>query len=155
MDVHRQLNVLNVVLSNKKNLTGDNVTIADLYLAQVLHPMFRFHLDEKLRTQYSNVSKWFTTISATSEFTQIFGKVFLSKVSMTPKIAVQKEQKPKKEAPKKQAPAPKKEKKEENDDLAVFKKKENPLDLLPASKFVIFDFKTEIVNSTDMKETMK
>lgn len=39
--------------------------------------------------------------------------------------------------------------------MDVFKKKENPLDLLPASKFNLFDFKTEIVNSTDMKATMK
>ena len=31
----------------------------------------------------------------------------------------------------------------------------NPLDSLPLSSFNLFDFKTEFVNSTDKKETMK
>jgi len=50
MDLHRQLNVLNTVLANNANLTGNDVTIADLYLAHVLLPLYRFHMDDKLRT---------------------------------------------------------------------------------------------------------
>jgi len=54
---------------------------------------------------------------------------------------------------KKEVPVKKEETKE--DDLDVFKKKENPLDVLPPTKFNLFDFKTDLVNSTDLKETMK
>jgi len=34
-------------------------------------------------------------------------------------------------------------------------KKKNPLDLLPETKFNLFDFKTLIVNATDKKEAIK
>lgn len=34
-------------------------------------------------------------------------------------------------------------------------KKKNPLDLLPESKFNLFDFKTLIVNAADKKEAIK
>jgi elongation factor 1-gamma len=56
----------------------------------------------------------------------------------------------------KKAPVEKKvEKKVEVDPEEEEKKKKNPLDLLPETKFNLFDFKTMIVNATDKKEAFK
>lgn len=66
------------------------------------------------------------------------------------KVAVKKESAPKKPVEKK----PKKEEEDEEEEEKPVKSEKNPLDLLPASAFNLFDFKTLYVNAVDKKEAL-
>lgn len=99
-------------------------------------------------------------MASTVPFTNTFGRLVLceKELSLTLAKSVKGPASPKKEkkvaSPKKAAP--KKEKKEEEDDdvFAVMKKEKNPLDLLPASTFNFFDYKTLFVNHPNKMEAL-
>ena len=177
------LKILDNHLKVNTFVVGKKLTIADIALVSVLVSPFKFIFEEKFRKSVPNVTKWFESICELPAFAKVWGKVRLclkefepfvhhaehyktaEKAEKTEKPAEeeQKAKKEKKPAEKKEA-KPKAEKKkkekeveEEEDDgePKPEKKEKNPLDLLPPSKFNLFDFKTLYVNAVDKKEALK
>ena len=145
MDLNRVLAVLDAHLSKNTYLVGDALTVADILLAQLLLPFFRFVFTKEQRDKKVGLTKHFLLVSALDAFKNHNGVAYLCKEEIKPMIKEEaKKEAPKKEAPKKEAP-----KVEEPP-----KPKGNPLDELPASKFNLFDFKTFFVNAPCKKEAM-
>lgn len=163
-------------------MVGKKLTIADIALVSVLVNPFKLIFEEKFRKSIPNVTKWFESICELPAFAKVWGKVRLcvkefepfayhnvhshqqaEKAEKTEGEEVKtdgkkkKEDKPKPAAKQPAAKVEKKKKEEEEDDgeEKPEKKEKNPLDLLPPSKFNLFDFKTLYVNAVDKKEAMK
>jgi elongation factor 1-gamma len=148
-DVRKALEVLNKHLSSRTFLVGQRVTLADIVVASSLIRLYEKVLDPGFRKPFVNVNRWFTTVVNQPNFRAYVPEVKLAdKMQVAPKAAepVKKEE-PKKEQPKKEQPKkeqPKKKEEEEEDfdfEEKAEKKKPNPLDSLPPSKFVMDDWK--------------
>lgn len=132
---------MNDYLKEKDFLVGDTITIADIYAATSLSFPMQFTVDPGYQKAIKNVVEWFTKLMAKPQFRASLGNVKLAKKVEKLKFPAQvKEVKKEQEKPK---PAPAK--KEE--------KKVNPLDLIETD-FNFFDFKTELANSKDRRETL-
>uniref|UniRef100_A0A5S6R414 eEF-1B gamma n=1 Tax=Trichuris muris TaxID=70415 RepID=A0A5S6R414_TRIMR len=69
-----QLHWLNSVMLSRTFLVGERLSVADVVLACNLLPAFQHVLDEKLRSQYVNVKRWFLTIVNQPFFKKAFGQ---------------------------------------------------------------------------------
>lgn len=177
-DATAGLKILDNHLKVNTFMVGKKLTIADIALASVLVNAFKFVFEEKFRKSVPNVTKWFESICDLPAFTKVWGKVRLCVKEFEPfnhhghahhgekkhdeEAKKAEAKKPKKEqekpAQKPAAKAEKKKKEEEADDddePKPEKKEKNPLDLLPPSKFNLFDFKTLYVNAVDKNEALK
>ncbi len=143
--VKEHIMTLNKHLEGKSYIVGDKMTLADMVCAFELKFFFMFCFVEGIRKSvFPNVTKWITSILTTDAAIQSLGRFILCKAPLkAPKVEKKKEE-PKKKV---EEVKPKEEVKE--------KKKANPLDLLPASKFVLDDFKREFLNSKDQASVMK
>lgn len=183
-DVTAYLKVLDNHLKVNTFMVGKKLTIADISLVSILVNPFKFIFEEKFRKSVPNVTKWFESICELPAFAKVWGKVRLCVKEFEPYVThgghhhhekaektgeeektahheKKKEKKPEEKKPAKQEPKkaePKKKEKEEEEDDGEEKpekKAKNPLDLLPPSKFNLFDFKTLYVNAPDKKEALK
>ncbi len=184
-DVTACLKILDNHLKVNTFMVGKKLTIADITLVSVLVNPFKFIFEEKFRKSVPNVTKWFESICELPAFAKVWGKVRLCLKEFEPyhvattnyhekqpeKTEKQGEEnktedKKKKKEPQEKKPvvakpaakSEKKKKEEEADDDDEDKPKKsekNPLDLLPPSKFNLFDFKTLYVNAVDKKEALK
>lgn len=183
-DATAGLKILDNHLKVNTFMVGNKLTIADVALVSVLVNAFKFIFEEKFRKSVPNVTKWFESICQLPAFAKVWGKIRLCVKEFEPfghshekhqhtdkghkaeehKAADAKGKKEKKPEEKKaaaaaQKPAAKAEKKKKDDDdddeEKPEKKEKNPLDLLPPSKFNLFDFKTLYVNAPDKKEALK
>jgi len=149
-DVRKALEVLNKHLTSRTFLVGQRITLADIVVATSLLRLYEKVLDPGFRKGFVNVNRWFTTVVNQPNFRAFVPEVKLAdKMHVAPKAAEPakkeepKKEQPKKEQVKKEQPAKKKEEEEEDFDLEekAEKKKPNPLDSLPPSKFVMDDWK--------------
>ena len=184
-DVTACLRILDNHLKANTFMVGKKLTIADVTLVSVLVNPFKFIFEEKFRKSIPNVTRWFESICELPAFAKVWGKIRLCIKEFEPYHGVSttcphekqpekaekqaeehktEDKKKKKETQEKKpvvvkpaAKAEKKKKEEEDDDDEDKPKKseKNPLDLLPPSKFNLFDFKTLYVNAVDKKEAMK
>jgi len=157
-DVRKSLEVLNKHLQTRTFLVGNRISLADIVVASSLVRLYQKVLDPGFRKPFVNANRWFTTVVNQPNFREVVGEVKLTdKMNVAPKAPevkkeepkkeeVKKEQQPKKEQPKKA----KKEEEEEEEDFDAAekeeKKKPNPLDSLPPSKFVLDDWKRTYSN---------
>jgi len=118
-------------------LVGSKVSLADIFLAGTFSMAFQLVLDQGFTKAAPKACGWFGRVSSLPEFVSIFGKIKMAKKSMKPVLKVE-------EKPKKAQAAPQPKKTEEEKKAAG-----NPLDALPATNFVIYDFKTLFVNHPD------
>jgi elongation factor 1-gamma len=148
-DVRKAVDVLNKHLLSRTFLVGNRITLADIVVASSLIRLYERVLDPGFRKPFVNVNRWFTTVVNQPNFRAFVPEVRLcDKMQVAPKVAETKKEEPKKEQPKKEAkkekePAKKQKDEEEEDDFGEKeeKKKPNPLDSLPPSKFVLDDWK--------------
>lgn len=133
-------------------MVGNSYTLADLELFLVLKNYFQFFFVEEIRKNlFPNVTSWLIKLASHDNMLSSYGRTLLCKSpqNASPKVD-KKEAVPKKEAEKKEE---KKEKENVREEEAN-SKKPNPLDLLPASSFILDDFKREFMNSKDRLAVM-
>jgi len=122
-------------LKTTQYLIGATFTLADIYLVQYIHFLFRFVLDEKGRKPYPNLAKYYLNLANEPNVKDVLGRPFLTKTAMKPYVsaaekeaaaaaaAASKKKKGAKEETKKEE-APKTEKAEKGDKKAAAEKKE-------------------------------
>ena len=120
-----------------KYIIGNKLTLADIVLFRYLRFFFMFYLTEKIRNSLCpKLTSWFENIMNTQEAIEAYGRTLLCKKQLKPleiKIETNKN------------------KKETKKEI----KKENPLDLLPPSKFDLNNFKKEFCENGNKKEAME
>jgi len=96
----------------------------------------------------TNVTDWFTRVSKLPSFVSAFGHVKLAQKPIKPFNLLVKEKKatPKEVKPKEEQAKP-------TEEAKTAEKAKNPLDLLPETKFDLFNFKTFFVNCPDKYNT--
>lgn len=155
-EVKKILFILEQRLKLHPYIVGDRLTLADVAAASTLVLGFKLIFDEKYRKPLGNLTKWFSAIAASEQFTAVWGPIKLAKVAVPlPEVKVA-------EAPKaeesKNKPAEESKKpavaSDAADDEQPKKKGPNPLDLLPASNFVLDEWKKLYANSKDKASTL-
>jgi len=173
-DIRKALETLNKHLLTTTFLVGDRLSLADIVVAAGLWRLYTLVLDNGFRKSFQNTNRWFTTVVNQPQFLNVVGETKLvDKMQIAketePKEEKVKEEKPKKEEKKKEEKPKKEEKKEEkkkeneeevdDDDVAAAeeresKKKPNPLDLLPPSKFNLEEWKRVYSNEDTRQAAM-
>ena len=136
-NIKAALKTLNTALEGRDYLVGNQLSLADLTLANGLLICFQTVLDAGFRKSMKNVTKWAESVYALEAFTKVLGRVQLCAKALKPVLAEEKKE-VKKAAP---APAPAPKKTEE--------KPKSNVDLLPPTTFNLYDFKTFFVNHAD------
>ncbi|CAI2384699.1 unnamed protein product [Moneuplotes crassus] len=94
--IRASMKFLNTQLKDKKTLVGENITIADVYLATHLVRLFQLLIEAGFRKGIANVVAWFTNITSSDAFKANFGSIKLAARPMKPFVkAVSKDQKDK------------------------------------------------------------
>lgn len=70
-DVLTLLGRLNHYLEDNTFLVGDRATLADVFLAAHLVPLFEYSIDAATRASYGNVLRWFLTVTAQSWWREV------------------------------------------------------------------------------------
>ena len=106
-----QVKVLNTALEGKKYLVGNDLTLADLIMANTLQYGFQTVLDGGFRKAMKNIETWATSIYALPDYVDISGKIIMAAKPL--KAVTVAEKKPEKKAAPAaaKAEAPKKEEK--------------------------------------------
>jgi len=155
------LKLLDKNIEGKDFFVGSQFTLADLYLFSALRGYFQFvYVEDVRKNLFPHLTKWFVRLANETQAVKAFGRTLLCKTPLkATKVEKKKEAKKeeKKEAKKEEKKEVKQEKKEgeEEDEEKPKKKKQNPLDLLPPSTFVLDDFKREFLNSKEKPEVLK
>lgn len=76
-DLHKLFTILEDQLVMRSYLVGNALTIADIAMYSTLFSVFKYVLDEEMRTQYRNVTRWFTHLSQFAQFKTQFGQNIL------------------------------------------------------------------------------
>ena len=148
-DTHKILKTLDTVLLSRTFLVGDQITLADITLWCSLLHLYRLVLDASARAQYTNLTRWFTTLANQSHFKAVLGdKMSFCEKPLTydaskSAAAVCKpcQSKPCAGATPSKPAAAATHSADEEDQPAPQEKAKNPLDLLPPSKFNLEDWK--------------
>jgi len=149
-DVPAALAYLEAHLTTRTFLVGECVTGADIACALAMLDGAKSVMDAKFREPFPNVFRWFMTCVNQPQFVAVIGETALCVEAKSAKPA--KAAKPAKEK-KPQQQQPKKEKKKEEPAAeepapAPKPKRENPLDKLPKSSFVLDTWKRTYSNES-------
>ncbi|KAG0308921.1 Elongation factor 1-gamma [Linnemannia gamsii] len=137
-------------LIKKTYLVGERVTLADISSASALFAGYKMVFDAPFRKEFPAVTRWFTTIVNQPNFKAVAGEVALceTQAKFVPPKKETKEKKPKEEKPKEEkkpkAKEPEEEKEESFEDAPKPKSK---LDLLPAAKMPLDEWKRQYSNN--------
>jgi elongation factor 1-gamma len=179
-DVLALLGRLNTYLEDRTFLVGERGTLADVFLAAYLAPLFEYSIDAATRATFGNAIRWFLTVTAQSFWREVAGTPTLCEKAVpfdSKKFAerqkkAEAESKGKKEEKKEEkksekenkpkeavAPKPKKEEKadegDDDDDEPKEKERPDPFKNLPAStKFVMDEWKRTFSNKDKEKEAL-
>jgi len=133
---------LNVALKGKDWLVGSAMTLADIVLACHFMNAQQVLIDGGFRKAMPDFSNWFERVVKVDAFVAVAGNVRACAKSVKPTVKAEEK---KAAAPKQQAP-----KKDAGDDQdGTPKKPKSALELLPETKFDLFNFKTFFVNEAD------
>ena len=137
--------VLDKVLESRTFLVGNAVTLADIVMACNLSPGFKSLFDEKFRSAFPSLCRYYTTVANQPQVVKVMGPVVLCDKTMT-YTAPKKDDKPKADKPaaaEKPKPAPKKADDDEDEgaDEYAEKPKKDPLNDLPKSKMIMDSWK--------------
>ncbi|KAI8082743.1 uncharacterized protein BX664DRAFT_284435 [Halteromyces radiatus] len=150
----RGLDALNKILLTKTYLVGEDVTYADIAVVTALVIGFKTVFDKSIRSEYKNVTRYFTTLVAKKHFKEFLGDIELCETPLkyTPPKKEKKETK-KQETPKKEkkaaAPAA-----DDEEPAKPAPKPKSKLDLLPPSKFIMDEWK-RMYSNNDSDVAMK
>lgn len=136
------MRVFHNALDKKEFLVGSGVTLADITLFSHIYIACQTILDAGFRKSVANFDKWFERMAKMPEVRRRLGNVKGCARALKPTLAAKEEKK---------AAAPKQEAKKEEEKPAAEKKDVNPLDVLPPTKFDLYNFKTFFVNEVDKR----
>jgi len=127
-------------------LVGERLTLADIFAAGIISRGFQYFFDKEWRSANPNVTRWFTTITNQSIYSEVAEKLeFIEKA--IPNVAPKKEAAPKaekpKEAAKPKAAAPKDDDEEE---APAAPKAKHPIEALGRPTFALDDLKRKYSN---------
>ncbi|KAI4855145.1 eEF1-gamma domain-containing protein [Aureobasidium sp. EXF-8846] len=127
-------------------LVGERLTLADIFAAGIISRGFQYFFDKEWRSANPNVTRWFTTITNQSIYSEVAEKLeFIEKA--IPNVAPKKEAAPKaekpKEAAKPKAAAPKD---DDEEDAAPAPKAKHPIEALGRPTFALDDLKRKYSN---------
>jgi len=148
------MKLLDKHLGGNDFFVGSGVTLADLYLFFGLRGFFQFvYVEEVRKNLFPNLTRWFTRLAVEEHAIKAFGRTVLCKSP----LKAAKVEKKKEEVKVVKKEENKEVKKEEGDDEEAKPKtkKQNPLDMLPPSSFVLDDFKREFLNSKEQPAVLK
>ncbi|KAE9258710.1 hypothetical protein PR003_g35098, partial [Phytophthora rubi] len=74
-DVKKALQTLENHLHLRTYIVGEQITLADIFIATALVYPFKFVLDKEFRKPYSAVNRWFATLVNQPEFQAVVGDV--------------------------------------------------------------------------------
>lgn len=83
-NLRNSLKFLNSKLKDSKNLIGDQLTLADIYLACYLVRPFQLILEPGFRKGVANVVSWFSNVVKDESFTSVYGNIKLCNRSFKP-----------------------------------------------------------------------
>ncbi|KAF9198167.1 hypothetical protein BGZ49_001105 [Haplosporangium sp. Z 27] len=149
--VKDQLHVLERHLVKKTYLVEERVTLADISSAISLFHGFKLVFDAPFRQTYPAVTRWFTTIVNQPNFLAVAGEFKFCETALkfTPSKKEVKEKKPKEEKPKtaKEEKKPKEPEEEPEESYQDAPKPKSKLDLLPAPKMPLDEWKRQYSNN--------
>ncbi|KAF9087818.1 Elongation factor 1-gamma [Mortierella sp. AM989] len=149
--VKNKLHVLERHLFKKTYLVGERITLADISCASSLYTGFKLVFDEPFRKSYPAVTRWFNTIVNQPNFKAVAGEFKLCETALkfTPPKKEAKEKKPKEEKPKaaKETKKPKEPEEEPEETFEDAPKPKSKLDLLPAAKMSLDEWKRQYSNN--------
>ncbi|KAF9994095.1 Elongation factor 1-gamma [Entomortierella chlamydospora] len=146
--VKNQLQILERHLVKKTYLVGERVTFADIASATSLYNGFKLVFDAPFRQLYPAITRWFTTIVNQPNFKDVAGEFKLCETPLkfTPPKKEAKEKKPKEEKPKAEK-KPKEPEEEPEESYQDAPKPKSKLDLLPAAKMPLDEWKRQYSNN--------
>jgi elongation factor 1-gamma len=150
-EVKEIVKTINTHLQGKTHLVSNRITVADVAIAAQLIPYYQTILDAGFRKAMPNVAAWLEAFVKLPEVVRRVGNVKFSAKAIKATHVLEKKPEPKPAAAPKQAAKPAAT--ADDGEEAPAPKKGNPLDALPASKFVLPEFKTYFVNLGDKKAT--
>ncbi|KAG0022822.1 hypothetical protein BGZ81_008373 [Podila clonocystis] len=146
-----QLATLERHLIKKTYLVGERVTLADISAASGLYMGYKLVFDATFRKEFPAVTRWFTTIINQANFKAVAGDFTFCETPLkfTPPAKEKKEKAPKEEKPKaeKKAPKEKEPEEEKEESFADVPKPKSKLDLLPAAKMPLDEWKRQYSNN--------
>ncbi|KAG0301469.1 hypothetical protein BGZ98_008331 [Dissophora globulifera] len=147
-----RLATLNSHLTKKTYLVGERVTLADIAAATTLFTGFKVAFDAEFRKEFPAVTRWFTTIVNQTNFKAVAGDFVFCETAIkyvAPKKEATKEKKPKEEKPKEEKPKPKAKEPEAEaeESFEDAPKPKSKLDLLPAAKMPLDEWKRQYSNN--------
>ena len=130
VEAHKVFAVLDKILMPRTFLVGERITLADIVMFCSVMPAFKLVLDATERSKYINLTRWFCTLAAQSEFVAVIGDFELCSEAMTEPVK-------KAEPVVKAAAAAASEVAEDGEEPVVLAapKPKNPLDLLPPTNY--------------------
>lgn len=140
--VKNNAKVLNVALKGKNWLVADHVTLADITVACHFIGAQQTILDAGFRKAMPDYSAWFDRVVALDDFKAVCGNVKSAAKGIKPTLKAEAKKEVVKAAPKPKA---------DDGEEPSNKKPKSALELLPPTKFDLFNFKTFMVNEPDRK----
>jgi len=142
-------------LETRTFLVGERITIADIAIAFSIEMVLRHATHAEALKKHKSVWRHYQTVLNQPKTLEVL-RAFKAEIGIAPAAKPVAEAKPKEEKPaaKKEEKKPAKDEEEDEDAPMEDKKKPNPLDLLPASKWVLDDFKRAYSNKDIRKEVM-
>ncbi len=71
-------------LKTRTFMVGYQITIADITLANILVPLYRYYLDEGKRKRYVHLTRYFDFMRNQEEFKKVVGRVWLCEQQLKP-----------------------------------------------------------------------
>lgn len=137
----KKLMIYDGILSTKTFFVGESITLADIAIASTLLSTYRMVLCQKERAELVNLTRWFVTIVNQRNFAAVVGEVELAqKVAEIKKKCCAAAPAP--------AAAPAS---EEPEEVKPVEKTVNPMDLLPAPKMKMDDWKRYYSNANETR----
>lgn len=144
-DTKANIKSMNVALGDNNWLVGNEASVADIILAAYFVMAAGTFLDAGFKKAMPKWAAWFDRVCKLPQWVAVFGHVKFAQKPVAPKFA-----EGEKKVVKAAATAAKPKKAEGDEDEEPVKAK-NPLDLLPATKFDLFTFKTTFTNHPDKR----
>jgi elongation factor 1-gamma len=159
-DIKKILKFLNDHLLTRTYLVGERITLADIVVSCSLLQLYQYVLEPSVRSPYTNVNRWFTTLINQKEFKNVLGDVKLCDKAITldnapKKVAETSAKKEKKEKVVKQEKAVNKEAVPDlggdEEEISLEPKTKDPFEAFPKGSWIMDDFKRFYSNNPEDK----
>lgn len=144
-DVKNYLNMLNQFLLSRTFLVGQRVTLADISVFVTLLPLYQTVLDQAMKKQFGNVTRYYMTLAHQKEFSSVVECDKLCPKQGSGGDCKKQEKKPEPKKQQQQQQQPKQAKKpepEDDDDLIPEQPKpKDPFEAFPKGNWNMDDFK--------------